>query len=126
MLLQPEKHRIAAVANLHKLRRKSAVVSPESQRSLVRKIGVEAWIEWRGGINAGIEVRRNAGIVNGIDLGSFHGGGNSHLRWKLSELLMCPYRPRRTTFNRAEAAAQTVGHCLLRLVGFCLRRRSKR
>jgi hypothetical protein len=67
---------------------------------------METWIERRRGINAGIKIRGDAGIVNRVDLGSLHGGGNSHLRWKQIELLMCPYRPRRTAFNGTKAATQ--------------------
>src|ERR1043166_6727991 len=83
---QAEEHRIAAVPHLHQLGWKRAVIGPESQRPLVRQIGMKTWMERNGRIDAGIEIRGNTWIVNGVDLGPLHGGGNCHLDRKSTRL----------------------------------------
>src|SRR5215213_8713724 len=75
-----------------------------------------------GRVDAGILERRNAGIVNIIDLSALHGGLDCYHGRELGELLVRPDRSRGPPFDRTGAAAESRINrllCGIRLGGWC-------
>src|SRR3954452_20870773 len=79
---------------------KRAVESPELGRGLVRQRGMEARMNRRGGIDARVEARRDAGVIGGVELGPFHAHFDCNLGRESGEVLVCPERLGRAPFDR--------------------------
>src|SRR6267378_4318433 len=107
-----EQDRLAVLAN-SQLRRNRSVEGPDRIQVLRRQPRMELQWNRRRGIDAGIEVGSDAGVVNGVGgctrLAGFHGD----LRRKHIKTLMGPDGSRWTAFNGAGAAAQNRGNRLL-------------
>src|SRR5207247_2926431 len=56
-----------AVTDLHQLGRQGPVERPQRQWALVRQARVQGGTKGRGGVDAGVEIRRDAGLV--LDVG---------------------------------------------------------
>src|SRR5207245_2393229 len=83
-----------AIAADEQLGGQGSVEGPQRQRPLVRQVRVEARREGSGGVDARIEVRRNAWIVDRVDLGPFRRNWYCDRRGTQVELLLAPARPR--------------------------------
>src|SRR5262249_47620659 len=88
-----------AVADLHQLGWQRPVERPQRQRSLVGQARVEGRSDLRSGVDAGVERRSDAGVVDGVDLGPFLRGLNGDRGSKPGELLVPPDRSRWTPFD---------------------------
>ena len=91
----PEEDRLT-VADLHQLGRYCPVEGPHRQGSLIREARVEGGTKGRRGVDAGVEVRRDARAVGSVGLGAFRGHLDGDRGGKRAECLVSPDRPRRT------------------------------
>src|SRR5206468_8594062 len=80
------------VADHHQLRWQGPVERPQRERTLVRQPRVKGRSEGRRRVDAGVELRRNARVVDGVGLGAFLRGLDGDRGSKPGELLMCPDR----------------------------------
>src|SRR5207249_5947262 len=90
-----------AIAPDEQLGGQGSVEGPQRQRPLVRQVRVEARREGSSGVDARIEARRNAWIVDRVDLGPFRRNGYRDRGREAGELLVRADRPRGTPFDRA-------------------------
>ena len=90
-----------AITPQHQFRRDGSVESPHRQRSLSGQVGVK--------------FKRNIAVR--IGLCTFLSRLDSHSGRKLRPSLVCPLRPRRTTFDWPKAAAQSRVNPLQCLIG---------
>jgi len=87
---------------------------------------MEARWSWGRRADAGVEPRRNRGIVGGVDPRTELGDFDSHRRREVVEPLVRPHVSRWSTLDRSKAAPERRVDSPLRLVGPSGRRRIQR
>src|SRR5207237_6524171 len=108
----PEKDALAILAD-EQLGRQGPVERPQRVRPLVRQVRMEARREGSRRVDAGIEARWNARIVDRVDLGPLRRNGYRDHGGKPGELLVRPDRARGASLDGARV---TRGHAFERRI----------